>query len=72
MYIWSIHSKSEKVCGVCFSVTKNLRKKYVNRDIKSRQKYEKINKKSKNAPFKSKMSKDLKHVCFFARLFNTS
>ena len=36
----SIHSKSVKVCGVCFSVTKNLRKKCVNLDIKiSRQKY---------------------------------
>ena len=35
----AIHSKSEKVCGVCFSVTKNLRKKCVNLDIKiSRQK----------------------------------
>ena len=29
-----IHSKSEKVCGVCFSVTKNLRKKCVNLNIK--------------------------------------
>ena len=36
----TIHSKSEKVCGVWFSVTQNLRKKYVNHDIKiSRQKY---------------------------------
>ena len=35
-----IHSKSEKVCGVCFSVTRNLRKKCVNLEIKiSRQKY---------------------------------
>ena len=30
----TIHSKSEKVCGVCFSVTKKLRKKCVNLDIK--------------------------------------
>ena len=29
-----IHSKSAKVCGVCFSVTKNLQKKTVNLDIK--------------------------------------
>ena len=29
-----IHSKSGKVCGVCFSVTKNLRKNCVNLDIK--------------------------------------
>ena len=27
-----IHSKSEKVCGVCFSVSKHLRKKCVNLD----------------------------------------
>ena len=27
-----IHSKSDKVCGICFSVSKNLRKKCVNRD----------------------------------------
>lgn len=44
-FLWSlqfnsIHSKSEKVCGVCFSVTKNLRKKCVNLNIKiSPQKY---------------------------------
>ena len=30
----NIHSKSETVCGVCFSVTKNLRKKCVNLNIK--------------------------------------
>ena len=29
----SIHSKSEKFCGVCFLVTKKLRKKCVNLDI---------------------------------------
>ena len=28
----SIHSKSEKVCGFYFSISKNLRKKCVNRD----------------------------------------
>ena len=33
-YQVNIHSKNKKVCGVCFSVTKNLRKKYVNLDIK--------------------------------------
>ena len=27
-----IHSKSDKVCGLCFSVSKNLRKKCVNCD----------------------------------------
>ena len=30
----AIHSKSEKVSGVCFSVTKKLRKKCINLDIK--------------------------------------
>ena len=35
----TIHSKSEKVCGVHFSVSKNLRKKCVSSDVKiSRQK----------------------------------
>ena len=28
----NIHSKSDKVCGLCFSVSKNLRKKCVNCD----------------------------------------
>ena len=31
-YRMSIHSKSEKVCGFYFSISKNLRKKCVNRD----------------------------------------
>ena len=30
--VTSIHSKSDKVCGLCFSVSKNLRKKCVNCD----------------------------------------
>ena len=32
--VLGIHSKSEKVCGVKFSVSKNLRKKCVNFDVK--------------------------------------
>ena len=39
LWLYSIHSKSEHVCGFYFSVSKNLRKKCVNSDGKiSRQK----------------------------------
>ena len=51
-----IHSKSRKVCGVCFSVTNKSAEKV----RKSRHKnFPLIDKKSKNAPFESNMYKDL-------------
>ena len=53
-----IHSKSKKVCGFHFSVSKNLRKKCVNRDDKiSRQKCVNQSKVIRNASFENKMSK---------------
>ena len=51
-----IHSKSEKVCGVCFSVTKKSAEKVRKSQHKNFvTKVRKSIKKSKNAQFESKM-----------------
>ena len=56
--VGNIHSKRAKICGFHFSVSKNLRKKCVNRDDKiSRQKCINQSKVIRNASFENKMSK---------------
>ena len=59
--ISSIHSKSEKVCGFYFSISKNLRKKCVNRD---NDKSANINQKSKKCIIWKLMSKRIKKCVY--------
>ena len=61
-----IHSKSKKVCGFYFSVSKNLRKKCVNRDDKIlRQKCVNQSNVIRNASFENKNVKTNQEVCLF-------
>ena len=60
-----IHSKSKKVCGFHFSVSKNLRIKCVNSNNKiSRQKCVNQSKVVRNASFENKMSKRIKKCVY--------
>jgi len=63
---YPIHSKSKKVCGFYFSVSKNLRKKCVNRDDKIlRQKCVNQSNVIRNASFENKNVKTNEEVCLF-------